>query len=571
MTDQTDVHDPATSAAIDEINALAPSMAIPVSGVAAATSGVLAAGVALGVGELLSGISNKIPSLIIRVGDVVIENSPGSVERWAIDTLGTNDKPALIVGITLISLLLGGLTGIAASKKFTAGVTIFVLFGLLGGLAAGSDPQRPAGWAWFSAILAAAAGTATLYLLLKTVRALPNAAASPDQLANSRRGFLGAAIGAAAVSVAAPVVGTALRSRQSAQVEGDRENVAAALNSIDTPSTGSSTSLSAGSGTSLESESAAVPELTSFDDIDGIATLVTPNNNFYRIDSALSVPRIDVETWSMKITGMVDQEIELTFDDLLAMDPVEEFVTLSCVSNNVGGDLVGNARWLGVPIKKLLDMAGVQPGATQIVGRSVDGWTGGFPTEYLNDPDRVALVAVAMNGEPLPTQHGFPVRLVVAGLYGYVSATKWLKEIELTTWDDFDGYWITRGWGKEGPIKTQSRIDVPNANARLDGGGQPIAGVAWAPDRGIAKVEVLITEVLDGEEEPNENWIEAELSGDVTNNSWRQWMLPWSAPTGDHVIRVRATDGQGVTQTAERSRVDPDGATGWHTIAVRVS
>ncbi len=571
MTDQTDVNDPATSAAIDEINALAPSMAIPVSGVAAATSGVLAAGVALGVGELLSGISNKIPSLIIRVGDVVIENSPGSVERWAIDTLGTNDRPALIVGITLISLLLGGLTGIAASKKFTASVTIFVLFGLLGGLAAGSDPQRPAGWAWFSAILAAAAGTATLYLLLKTVRALPNAAASPDQLANSRRGFLGAAIGAAAVSVAAPVVGTALRSRQSAQVEGDRENVAAALNSIDTPSTGPATSLSAGSGTSLESESAAVPELTSFDDIDGIATLVTPNNNFYRIDSALSVPRIDVETWSMKITGMVDQEIELTFDDLLAMDPVEEFVTLSCVSNNVGGDLVGNARWLGVPIKKLLDMAGVQPGATQIVGRSVDGWTGGFPTEYLNDPDRVALVAVAMNGEPLPTQHGFPVRLVVAGLYGYVSATKWLKEIELTTWDDFDGYWITRGWGKEGPIKTQSRIDVPNANARLDGGGQPIAGVAWAPDRGIAKVEVLITEVLDGEEEPNENWIEAELSGYVTDNSWRQWMLPWSAPTGDHVIQVRATDGQGVTQTAERSRVDPDGATGWHTIAVRVS
>jgi hypothetical protein len=213
----------------------------------------------------------------------------------------------------------------------------------------------------------------------------------------------------------------------------------------------------------------------------------------------------------------------------------------------------------------------VQPGATQIVGRSVDGWTGGFPTEYLNDPARVALVAVAMNGEPLPTQHGFPVRLVVAGLYGYVSATKWLKEIELTTWDDFDGYWITRGWGKEGPIKTQSRIDVPNANARLDGGGQPIAGGAWAPDRGIAKVEVLITEVLDGEEEPNENWIEAELSGDVTDNSWRQWMVPWSAPTGDHVIRVRATDGQGVTQTAERSRVDPDGATGWHTIAVRVS
>jgi DMSO/TMAO reductase YedYZ molybdopterin-dependent catalytic subunit len=563
MTDQIDIHDPATAAALDEVEALAPTLAIPLSRSTAATAGVLAAGVALGIGELLSGISNKIPSLIVRVGDVVIDNSPGSVERWAIDTLGTNDKPALIVGITLISLLIGGLTGIAASKTFSAGVIVFVLFGLVGGLAAASDPQRSAGWAWFAAILAAAAGIATLHILLKSARVLWNAAASNDQLENSRRGFLGAAIGAAAVSIAAPVVGTALRSRQRAQVEGDRENVAAALDSI--------ASEPVGSGTSLQAESTAMPELASFDDIEGIATLVSPNNNFYRIDSALSIPRIDVDTWSMTITGMVDQEIELTFDDLLAMDPVEEFVTLSCVSNNVGGDLVGNARWLGVPIKKLLDMAGVQPGATQIVGRSVDGWTGGFPTEYLDDPDRVALVAVAMNGEPLPTQHGFPVRLVVAGLYGYVSATKWLKEIELTTWDDFDGYWITRGWGKEGPIKTQSRIDVPNANARLDGGDQPIAGVAWAPDRGVAKVEVLVTDIVDGEEVPSQNWVEAELSGDVTDNSWRQWMVPWSPPTGDHVIRVRATDGMGVTQTPERSRVDPDGATGWHTIAVRVA
>lgn len=563
MTDQIEIHDPATSAALDEIDALAPQPVPTISRGTAAAAGALAGGVALGVGELLSGISNKIPSLIVRVGDVVIDNAPGSVERWAIDTLGTNDKPALIIGITVISLLIGAATGIAASKKFAAGVAVFVLFGLLGGLAAASDPQRPAGWAWFSAILAAAAGIATLRLLLNAARSLWSAAATRDELAESRRGFLGAAAGAAAVSVAAPVVGTVLRSRQSAEVEGDRESVAAALDSIETATPAP--------GTTLEAESTAMPELASFDDIDGIASLVSPNDNFYRIDSALSIPRIDVDTWSMKITGMVDQEIELTFDDLLAMDPVEEFVTLSCVSNPVGGDLVGNARWLGVPIKKLLDMAGVQPGATQIVGRSVDGWTGGFPTEYLDDPDRIALVAVAMNGEPLPTQHGFPVRLVVAGLYGYVSATKWLKEIELTTWDDFNGYWITRGWSKEGPIKTQSRIDVPNANARLVGGDQPIAGVAWAPDRGIAKVEVLITDIVDGEEVPNDNWIEAELSDDVTDNSWRQWMIPWAAPAGDHVIRVRATDNLGETQTPERSRVDPDGATGWHTIAVRVT
>ena len=239
------------------------------------------------------------------------------------------------------------------------------------------------------------------------------------------------------------------------------------------------------------------------------------------------------------------------------------------MSNEVGGDLVGNARWLGVPIKKLLDMAGVQAGATQIVGRSVDGWTGGFPTAYLDDPDRVALVAVAMNGEPLPIQHGFPVRLVVAGLYGYVSATKWLKEIELTTLEDFDGYWITRGWSKLGPIKTQSRIDVPRGNSLVDAGDHVLAGVAWAPDRGIDRVEVGIAQVVDNRETPGV-WVEAELSEDVTDTSWRQWRLPWTFEPGDWLLSVRATDGDGQTQTAIRAPVAPDGATGWHRIVVRV-
>lgn len=539
------------------------TVAQPIARRTAAISGVLAAGIALGVGELFSGISNKIPSLIVRVGDTVIDNVPGSVEQWAIDTLGTNDKPALVIGIIVISLLIGAATGLAAAKQIRNGIAVFVVFGIIGGLAAASDPQRPAGWAWFSAIVAAIAGAFVLHRLLRAAQITAHSGSAVDT-SPSRRGFLSTASAAAAVGVAAPVLGVVLRGRQNAEVEGDREDVAAALDSIE-PST------SDGAGSTLASESTAMPQLASFDDIDGIATLISPNDNFYRIDSALSIPRIDVDSWSMKITGMVDQELEFTFDDLLAMDPVEEFVTLSCVSNRVGGDLVGNARWLGVPIKNLLDMAGVQAGATQIVGRSVDGWTGGFPTEYLDDPDRVALVALAMNGEPLPTQHGFPVRLVVAGLYGYVSATKWLKEIELTTMDDFDGYWITRGWSKLGPIKTQSRVDVPNANARLVSGPQPIAGVAWAPDRGVDKVEVLITKIVDGEEIPNENWIEAELSTDITDNSWRQWMTPWDAPIGDHIIRVRATDGEGVTQTPVRTDVAPNGASGWHTIAVRVT
>ena len=212
---------------------------------------------------------------------------------------------------------------------------------------------------------------------------------------------------------------------------------------------------------------------------------------------------------------------------------------------------------------------GSQPGATQIVGRSVDGWTGGFPTEYLDDPDRVALVAVAMNGAPLPVRHGFPVRLVIAGLYGYVSATKWLKEIELTTLEDFDGYWITRGWSKLGPIKTQSRVDVPAHASLLDVGPQAVAGVAWAPDRGVDKVEVQISEVI-GDDEVAGDWLEAELSDDATDNAWRQWFLPWDAPIGDHVIRVRATDGSGQTQTEIPTEPAPDGATGWLGVVVRV-
>ena len=257
---------------------------------------------------------------------------------------------------------------------------------------------------------------------------------------------------------------------------------------------------------------------------------------------------------------MVDNEIELTFADILERTQVEEIVTLSCVSNEVGGDLVGNARWQGVLLADLLAEAGPQEGAEQVVGISVDGFTAGFPLEVAMD-GRPAMIAIGMNGEPLPVVHGFPARLVVPGLYGYVSATKWLSEIRLTTWDGFDGYWIPRGWGKEGPIKTQSRIDVPRSGASLTAGPNAIAGVAWAPTRGIERVEV---QVDDGE------WQEARLGEETTDNSWRQWVVEWDAPVGDHEIRVRATDGNGDTQTEDIAPPAPDGATGWHDITVTV-
>jgi hypothetical protein len=243
------------------------------------------------------------------------------------------------------------------------------------------------------------------------------------------------------------------------------------------------------------------------------------------------------------------------------MDRIEEFITLSCVSNEVGGDLVGNALWSGVALTDLLDLAGARSDATQIVGRSVDGWTAGFPTAVATD-GRPAMVAVTMNGEPLPVEHGFPARLIVPGLYGYVSATKWLTEIELTTWDAFDGYWIPRGWAKEGPIKTQSRIDVPRPGATLATGPTPIAGVAWAPGRGIDRVEVRV------DEGP---WESARLSDALSEHTWVQWAHTWDATPGAHRLQVRATDGDGHTQTAELAPPAPSGATGYHTVRVEVT
>jgi DMSO/TMAO reductase YedYZ molybdopterin-dependent catalytic subunit len=295
--------------------------------------------------------------------------------------------------------------------------------------------------------------------------------------------------------------------------------------------------------------------------VDGLTPIIVPNSDFYRIDTAFAVPQLELEGWSLSVTGMVERPYALDFYELLDMRLVERDVTLCCVSNRVGGNLVGNARWLGVPLGEILDRAGVADGAEQVVGRSVDDFTVGFPIEAVYD-GRDALVAVGMNGEPLPFEHGFPARLVVAGLYGYVSATKWLSGIELTTWDGYDAYWVPRGWSKEGPIKTQSRIDTPAHQGRISAGDREVAGVAWAPDRGISKVEVQL-----GEDAP---WIEAELSEALSISSWVQWRVPWPATTGEHLLRVRATDGDGDLQVEKTSSPAPNGATGWHAVRVVV-
>jgi DMSO/TMAO reductase YedYZ molybdopterin-dependent catalytic subunit len=379
------------------------------------------------------------------------------------------------------------------------------------------------------------------YLMLREAAALPTAAAddeSPPSIQGyDRRRFLQAGIAAAGVTVVAGGLGRLLTSRATAA-----DSRAAAH--IPPPAVaGPPTPAGADLG------------------VTGVGPFLTPNPDFYRVDTALFVPAIDAETWTLRVHGMVDRELTLDFDELLARPMIERDVTIACVSNEVGGRYVGNARWIGAPLADLLRDAGVHAGASQIVSRSADGFTIGTPTAVVTD-GRDAMLAVSMNGEPLPLEHGFPVRMIVPGLYGYVSAMKWLVDLELTTLDAYDAYWIQRGWAKEAPVKTQSRIDTPTSGASLAPGVVPVAGVAWAQHRGIDRVEVRVD---DGP------WTDADLGTEDTIDTWRQWVYRWSATSGPHTLAVRATDGDGGTQTADRAAPFPDGATGHHTISVDVS
>jgi DMSO/TMAO reductase YedYZ molybdopterin-dependent catalytic subunit len=493
-----------------------------------ALSGAMAAGLALGVSELLAGLIASVPSLVESIGNWVIDNVPPSVKDWAISVFGTNDKLILLLSITLVTLLIGAVIGIFARERFWMAIAVFVGFGVAATAAASIDPQVSPGVAVVGAAAAVIAGLATLRMLHNIGET--ELVGSAD---SSKRHFLlgaGAVLGVAAL---AGTLGRVLLENAKRAVAG-RDEVR------------------------LPSAAVALPPVSedaNFE-IEGLEEILVPNEDFYRIDTALSVPRIDLQEWTLSITGMVNRPYTIDISDLLDMRMVERDITLSCVSNQVGGGLVGNARWLGVPLTEILDRAGVPTGAEQIVGRSVDGFTVGFPVEAAYD-GREALVAVGMNGEPLPFEHGFPARLVVAGLYGYVSATKWLSEIELTTWDGFDAYWVPRGWAKEAPIKTQSRIDTPAQSAELAPGSQVVAGVAWAPTRGISMVEVQL-----GADQP---WVEAELSEPLSENAWVQWRVEWDAAgEGGHELRCRATDGEGNLQTDQLTPPAPDGATGWH-------
>jgi DMSO/TMAO reductase YedYZ molybdopterin-dependent catalytic subunit len=522
----------------------------------AALAGMVAAAVALGAGELLAGVVPAVPSPVVAVGNRVVDLVPPAVKDAAIAVFGLNDKLALVVGILVVAGVAGAVLGTIAARRLSVGVAGFAAFGVLGALAAAADPQASRGVAAGVILAAATVGVAVLAGLLRLappagVAVVPAVAVYGDRrpvpvdgdgrarTAGRRRFLLLVVLGGIA-AVGAGALGQRL---------GGVRRLGAQRAAVRLPP-----GVAPAAGRAVSAQPAGV-------DVAGLSPLFTPNAEFYRIDTALTLPVVDLSTWRLRVGGLVDRPFDLGYDDLLAMELVEADVTLCCVSNEVGGQLIGNARWLGVPLADLLARAGVRVGAGQIVGRSVDGWTAGFPTPIAFD-GRPALVAVGMNGEPLPLRHGFPARLVVPGLYGYVSATKWLEAIELATWDGFDGYWIPRGWAKEGPVKTQSRIDVPRRGARVAAGPQVIAGVAWAQPRRIAAVEV---QVDDGP------WRAANLGEELSEHTWRQWWIDWDAPAGAHTLRIRATDDQGVTQPAERRPPAPDGATGWHTVSVTVS
>jgi DMSO/TMAO reductase YedYZ molybdopterin-dependent catalytic subunit len=496
-----------------------------------AIAGLVSGCVALAVGELVAGLGATRTAPVIAVGDSVIDLVPRPVKDFAIDTFGTNDKVALLVGIYTVIGLIAIALGVASRRQWTTGAVGIAGFGAIG-VAAVLQQGTDVSFAELAApIVGAAAGIATLWLLL---RPPPETATE----AGDRRRFLTLAGGAVATAAIAASLGRALQARVSAS--------ASRLAVVLPRPMRAASSISDGA------------ELG----IDGLTPFVTPNRDFYRIDVNLVVPQVEAETWSLQVKGRVEKPYEITFDELVAMDMVEADITLACVSNEVGGDLIGNARWLGTPLLPILERAGIDDVADQVVARSVDGFTVGFPVAALRD-GRTALVAVGMNGEPLPIKHGFPARLVIAGLYGYVSATKWVSELELTTFADFDPYWIERGWSVEAPIKTQSRIDTPRGLQRVGGSRTiPVAGVAWAQTRGIEKVELRVDE---GE------WHECGLADEVSADTWRQWLYRWEDATpGRHQLTVRATDGDGETQTEERFNPFPDGATGWHSIAVTV-
>jgi DMSO/TMAO reductase YedYZ molybdopterin-dependent catalytic subunit len=493
-------------------------------------AGGVAGVVGLAVAELVAAVMRTRLSPVQAVGEAIIELTPGSLAERAIDAVGQWDKPLLVGGVAVGLILASALAGLAGRRRPVLGTLVLLALAVVGVVAVVTRDDAGSLAFVAPAVGGAAAMGALAALLARTPAVAPDGAADTS----SRRQFL---IWSAAVVATAAVVG------------GVSRVVGQARRSVD----------AARAALSLDLSKAVAPKGVDLG-VAGVEPWLTPAEKFYRIDTSLAPPLIEPQEWELRIHGKVDREITVTYSQLVDRGLKDAWVTLCCVSNEVGGDLISNALWSGVPTVDLLAEAGVHDDADAVLQMSSDGWTCGTPLSALTD-GRNSLLAVAMNGDPLPVEHGFPVRVVVPGLYGFVSATKWVVDWEVTRFEDVDAYWTERGWSEEGPVKTQSRIDTPRQGSNLSSGRVRVGGVAWAQHTGIERVEVQV----DGGD-----WSEATLGADPSIDTWVQWVWEWEATPGEHTLAVRATDRSGQTQTEERAQTVPDGATGWHTIEVQV-
>lgn len=499
----------------------------------AALAGLVSAVTGLGLAALVAGLVGG-DNPAIALGSRVIDLTPGFLKDWAVRELGTKDKPVLLASIFVAMAVLAGLAGLLTLRSRTIGLGFAAALNLVALAAAvvtTSGDLRLSAATLLPGLVSLVVGV-TVLAVFTSARVVGAEAARPAGF--DRRAFLTVALAGTAVAATSGGVSRTLgRSGEASRRAVMLPRAASAAGRLP-------------AGVDLP--------------VKGLTRHLTSNQDFYRVDTALSVPQIDARTWRLRITGMVEKEVELSFQDLLEMPLVERRITLTCVSNEVGGSYVGNATWLGVRMKDLLALAGPRAGADAVRSKSVDAMTIGTPLAALTD-DRDALLAIGMNGRPLPLEHGFPARMVTPGLYGYVSATKWVTELEVTRFEDFTAYWTARGWAEQAPIHTESRIDVPRQFARPEAGRIAVAGVAWSQGRGIDKVEVRDN---DGA------WRTARLAPEDGIDTWRQWVLEWDASPGQHVLEVRATDRSGHTQTPHRASPRPDGATGWHSVTVNV-
>jgi DMSO/TMAO reductase YedYZ molybdopterin-dependent catalytic subunit len=531
----------------------------------ASWSGVAAAALGVGAGELLAALLSPTSSPVASVGSAVINRVPGWLKDWAISVFGTSDKLALVVSVGIVLAVLAAVAGLAESRRPPLGSIALGLLAVLGALAALTRADAGS----LSVLPAAVAGLVSVLALRCLLRLL---APSPVAVVTGRR-EAGSDVGPreAGSDVGLKEAGSDVGPRMAVTGYSRRRfllaslsmaavgAVAATLATLSSAATRSVEAVRAALRLPRAAAPASVPPEAELG-IDGLAPVVTPNEDFYRIDTAIVVPHIDPADWSLRIHGLVEREVTLTWDELLALELEESVTTLSCVSNQVGGDLVSTATWLGYPIRELLAQAGPLEGADMVLSTSQDGFTAGTPLEALTD-EREAILAVGMNGEPLPFEHGFPVRMVVPGLYGYVSATKWVVDFEVTRFDQARAYWTDRGWDERGPIKLQSRIDVPRSGD-VAAGRSVVAGVAWQPHTGIDGVEVRVDT---GE------WLAADLARAINADTWVQWSVPVDLPAGEHTIQCRATSAGGELQTAELAPPAPNGASGWHVVRVRAS